>query len=98
MGLSLSNYANDQPEVGPTLASVASELGKVQAAALDTGYFSEANLDVLEAKFPGITKDEIEEALEHIKAVIERLHANLRAAGFNVVTTGNTFSIRPIPR
>jgi hypothetical protein len=50
VGLSLSNHANDQHEVGPTLATVPQELGKVQAAALDTGYLSEANLDVLEAQ------------------------------------------------
>ena len=50
VGLSLSNHANDQHQVEPTLATVPQELGQVQAAALDAGYFSEANLDVLEAQ------------------------------------------------
>lgn len=50
VGLSLSNHANDQYEVAPTLSTVAPALGAIHAAALDTGYFSEANLDVLETQ------------------------------------------------
>lgn len=50
VGLSLSNHANDQHEVEPTLATIPEELGSVQAAALDTGYFSAANLNALEAQ------------------------------------------------
>ena len=49
VGLSLSNHANDQGEVAPTLAAIPQELGTPTAAALDTGYFSETNLTVLEA-------------------------------------------------
>lgn len=49
VGLSLSNHANDQGEVAPTLATLPQELGTPSAAALDTGYFSESNVNVLEA-------------------------------------------------
>ena len=49
VGLSLSNHANDQGEVAPTLATLPQELGTPSAAALDTGYFSESNCTVLEA-------------------------------------------------
>lgn len=48
VGCSLSNHANDQGEVAPTLAAIAACLGTPSAAALDTGYFSETNLRVLE--------------------------------------------------
>ena len=34
----------------PTLASIPEELGEVSAAALDTGFFSEANIEALQAK------------------------------------------------
>jgi transposase len=50
VGFSLSNHANDQHEVEPTLATISEELGCVSAAALDTGFFSEANIKALEAK------------------------------------------------
>jgi transposase len=50
VGFSLSNHANDQHEVAPTLASIPEELGEVSAAALDTGFFSEANIKALEAE------------------------------------------------
>ena len=50
VGFSLSNHANDQHEVGPTLANIPEELGSVQAAALDTGYFSQTNIEALEAQ------------------------------------------------
>jgi transposase len=49
VGLSLSNHANDQGEVAPTLAAIPASLGTPQAAALDAGYFSESNVHVLEA-------------------------------------------------
>jgi transposase len=49
VGYSLSNHTNDQLEVAPTLATVPAQLGPIPAAALDTGYFSEANIKALEA-------------------------------------------------
>lgn len=48
VGHSLSPHANDQYEVAPTLASIPACLGTPSAAALDTGYFSKANLRVLQ--------------------------------------------------
>ena len=50
VGCSLSNHANDQHEVAPTLESIPAELGTPTAAALDCGFFSEANLTLLEEK------------------------------------------------
>jgi transposase len=50
VGLSLSNHANDQGEIAPTLASMPAELGTPTAAALDTGYFSEANVALLQER------------------------------------------------
>jgi hypothetical protein len=47
---SLSNHPNDQREVEPTLDALAPQLGQPTAAALDNGYFSEANVRVLEAR------------------------------------------------
>ena len=44
VGYSLSNHPNDQAEIGPTLQSIPVGLGKPQAAALDNGYFSAANV------------------------------------------------------
>jgi transposase len=49
VGCSLSNHTNDQHEVAPTLGSVPPQLGAIPAAALDTGYFSQSNIDALEA-------------------------------------------------
>jgi len=49
---SLSNQANDQGTLAATLAAVQAlpaELGQVQSAALDAGYFSAANIALLEA-------------------------------------------------
>ena len=40
----LSNHPNDKQEAIPTLDAIAPELGKPEAAALDNGYFSEANI------------------------------------------------------
>ena len=48
VGFSLSNHANDQHEVAPTLSNIPPALGKVQAASLDTGYFSQSNVAMLE--------------------------------------------------
>jgi transposase len=50
VGHSVSNHPNDQGEVAPTLASVPTEAGTPTAAALDTGYFSQANVDLLQAR------------------------------------------------
>jgi hypothetical protein len=47
---SLSNHANDQREVEPTLAGLSPELGQPNAAALDNGYFSPRNIQALEAR------------------------------------------------
>lgn len=44
VGYSLSNHPNDQAEIGPTLATIPAQLGRPTAAALDNGYFSEANI------------------------------------------------------
>jgi len=50
VGYSLSNHANDQQEVAPTLACIPTQhIGMPTAAALDCGYFSASNLQVLEA-------------------------------------------------
>lgn len=49
VGYSLSNHANDQHEVGPTVSTVPCALGRIQAAVLDTGFFSQANIEALEA-------------------------------------------------
>ena len=40
----LSNHPNDQKEMIPTLDALAPQVGHPQAAALDNGYFSEANI------------------------------------------------------
>jgi transposase len=50
VGFSLSNHANDQHEVAPTLSNIPQELGKVKAASLDTGFFSKSNVDALLAQ------------------------------------------------
>jgi transposase len=47
---SLSNHPNDQREVEPTLDRLSPQLGQPAAAALDHGYFSEANIRALEAR------------------------------------------------
>ena len=49
VGFSLSNHANDQQEVGPTLENVPLELGPVKKAVLDSGYFSKSNIDAFQA-------------------------------------------------
>ncbi len=50
VGTSLSNHANDQAEVAATVDAIPPALGSPAAAALDTGYFSEANIRQLEAR------------------------------------------------
>ena len=47
---SLSNHANDQAEVEPTLDALPDVLGTPPAGALDTGYFSAANMTALEQR------------------------------------------------
>lgn len=41
----LSNHPNDQREAEPTLDALDPPLGRPKAAAMDTGYFSEANIE-----------------------------------------------------
>jgi transposase len=50
VGQSLSNHPNDQAEAEPTVDSVASDLGKPQAAALDNGFFSQTNIEMFESR------------------------------------------------
>jgi len=50
VGESLSNHPNDQQEAEPTLDAIPPELGTPEAAALDTGYFSEANIVLFERR------------------------------------------------
>jgi transposase len=45
---SLSNHPNDKKEAEPTLRALPAELGKPDAAALDNGFFSEANICFME--------------------------------------------------
>ena len=50
VGHSLSNHANDQAEVAPTLDTIPAALGTPAAAALDCGYFSAPNIKALQAR------------------------------------------------
>jgi transposase len=50
VGTSLSNHPNDQAEAAPTLDSIPPEMGTPAAAALDAGYFSEANIALFERR------------------------------------------------
>lgn len=50
VGTSLSNHANDQAEVVPTLDAISPAVGRPDAAALDTGYFSAANIETLQGR------------------------------------------------
>jgi transposase len=50
VGESLSNHPNDQAEAEPTVDSITPELGKPNAAALDNGYFSQANIEGFESR------------------------------------------------
>jgi transposase len=46
----LSNHPNDKQEAEPTLDAIPPTIGKPTAAALDNGYFSEANVTALERR------------------------------------------------
>lgn len=50
VGYAISNHANDQGEVAPTLEAIPPDVGVPTAAALDTGYFSPTNIQALEAR------------------------------------------------
>lgn len=50
VGNALSNHPNDYGQAIPDLDAVPSELGKPDAAALDFGFFSKANIDQMEAR------------------------------------------------
>lgn len=50
VGESLSNHPNDQAEAEPTLDSIPPEMGTPDAAALDAGYFSAANVALFERR------------------------------------------------
>ncbi len=50
VGASLSNHPTDQGEVVPPLDTLPVELGVPDAAALDAGYFSAANIEVLQGQ------------------------------------------------
>lgn len=50
VGVSLSNHPTDQQEVEPILDAIPPDLGTPEAAALDTGYFSAANIAVFERR------------------------------------------------
>jgi transposase len=50
VGHALSNHPNDKQEAVPTLDAIAPELGKPEAAALDNGYFSEANINAFQER------------------------------------------------
>jgi transposase len=47
---SLSNHPNDKREAEPTLAALAPQLGQVEGAALDNGYFSPSTFDACEKR------------------------------------------------
>lgn len=53
VGHSLSNHPTDHAEVVPTLAAIPAALGTPSGAALDAGYFSEANVAALAGR--GVT-------------------------------------------
>jgi transposase len=50
VGETLSNHPTDQQEVESTLDTIPPELGSPEAAALDAGYFSEANIAIFERR------------------------------------------------
>jgi transposase len=50
VGESLSNHPNDQVEAKPTLESISSRLGQPEAAALDNGFFSAANIEMFQSR------------------------------------------------
>ncbi|HET8853403.1 MAG TPA: transposase [Ktedonobacteraceae bacterium] len=50
VGCALSNHPNDSQEAEPTLATIPSEIGTPEAAALDAGYFGPATLTACEKR------------------------------------------------
>lgn len=48
VAVNLSNHPNDKKEAIPTLDTISPKIGKPDAAALDNGYFSEANIRACE--------------------------------------------------
>jgi len=50
VGHALSKHPNDRAEAAPTVANIPAALGPPEAAALDNGYFSAANVSALEAR------------------------------------------------
>lgn len=50
VGHALSNHPNDKKEAVPKLDAIAPELGKPEAAALDNGYFGEANIHAFQER------------------------------------------------
>ena len=50
VGASLSNHPNDQAEAAPTVDSIPAQLGQPKAAALDNGFFSQANIAAFESR------------------------------------------------
>ncbi len=50
VGCRVSDHANDKQEAIPTLDAIPSEVGRPAAAALDNGYFSEDNIEHIEAR------------------------------------------------
>jgi transposase len=46
----LSNHPNDEQEAAPTLDNLSAKVGKPKAAALDNGYFSEANITACQTR------------------------------------------------
>jgi transposase len=46
----LSNHPNDQQEAVPTLEALSPQVGQPTAAALDNGYFSQANIQAIEQR------------------------------------------------
>src|SRR5579859_6569080 len=50
IGQSLSNHPNDKAEAEPTLAAIPEQLGQVEAAAMDTGFFSPANIQACQQR------------------------------------------------
>jgi transposase len=50
VGYSVSNHPTDREEAMPTVEAIPAEIGKPQAAALDTGYWSPSNVERLTAQ------------------------------------------------
>ncbi len=50
VGCRVSDHANDKQEAIPTLDAIPSEVGRPASASLDNGYFSEGNIEDIEAR------------------------------------------------